>query len=292
MHDEKKTIAVVGVPYDGGANIRGAALGPSALRSWGLLDKVKELNYNIIDNNINILIQENNIQNIYNINFELKKYISHALNNSYMPLVLGGDHSLALGSISGSAAYAHSIGKKLHLLWVDAHGDFNTPQSSPSGNIHGMVLALLLGQGHELLLSLNNHVLNPQDVTLIAIRDLDKLEKIRILKSGINYYTMQDIDRRGMPAIMDEIIAHVTRKNASLHISFDVDSLDPTIAPGVSTAAPGGLTFREARLLFEMAYTKILSLDFTELNIHNDHNNKTIKICLELIQSALGKTIL
>ena len=207
-----------------------------------------------------------------------------------LPLVLGGDHSIAIGTVAGM-----SCSGPLGLLWVDAHGDFNTPQTSPSGNIHGMPVAALTGRGQPELVNLGHPgpKLRPQDIVMIGIRDLDPAERLALANSGITIYTMRDVDELGMATVARRALArlgHLPR----IHLSLDMDSIEPSVAPGVGTPVPGGLTFREAHLLMEIVGEshKVAALDVVEINPILDEGNRTAELAVELVASALGKRIL
>ncbi|MCK6438913.1 MAG: arginase, partial [Planctomycetes bacterium] len=231
---------------------------------------------------------------------EVAEKVKACLDQYGFPLVIGGDHSIAIGTISGIAAHMHaknpSTPPRLGLLWFDAHADINTPDTSPSGNIHGMPVACLLGKGPKELTSIGYEgpKLNPVNVAQIGLRDLDELEKKALRESGIHAYTMADIDRRGMATVVEEALTHAMRDTDMLHVSFDIDSLDPRVAPGTGTTKQGGLTYREAHLALEMvAESKMLtSMELVEVNPTLDYQNQTAELAVELIMSALGKRIL
>jgi arginase len=218
-----------------------------------------------------------------------------SLDQGHTPIVLGGDHSIAIGTVSGVAAHFRSKGQKLGLIWVDAHADVNTPQSSPSGNIHGMPLAVILGSGHDALVKLGGERIRiaPKNIALIGIRMIDMIEKEILRSSGISYFTMRDIDEKGMTWVMEQAIAAASDGTDAIHVSFDLDAIDPVYAPGVSTPVTGGLSFREAHLALEKAYEsgRLASIEFAELNPSNDIRSQTATLCVDLIQSALGKSI-
>ena len=300
-----KIVDIIGVPSDLGANIRGANMGPAALRIAGLVDKVKVITSGVVDHgdiavpvrdSLSAKVKEDKyLEPITNICANLSEKIYDSKSRGNIPLMIGGDHSLAIGSISGVAKHYKQSNEDIGVIWVDAHGDINTPASSESGNIHGMPLATLLGDGHPDLLNIGyaGQKLKPENVTLIAIRDIDTVEKEMLKKSGINFYTMRDIDERGMFSIMGEAIEKTTAKTAGIHLSFDIDAIDPVFAPGVSTPVPGGLSFREAHLLLEMIAEsgKLTSLDFVELNPFTDQGPTSAYLTVDLILSALGKSI-
>jgi arginase len=211
-------------------------------------------------------------------------------------VILGGDHGLAAGSIAGASAHLAKQGKRLGALWIDAHGDLNTPASSRSGNVHGMPLAALLGHGDKAMSTIAGErpALAPSDVALIGLRDLDAPERTHIRKWGLSAFTMRQLDERGIRAVMEEAIAVVTKETDGIWVSFDMDVIDPDEAPGVGTAVPGGMTYREAHLAMEMLADtgKLVGLDMVEVNPVLDERNRTAEIACELILSALGRRIL
>jgi arginase len=301
----KRNVEIIGVPSDIGANIRGTSLGPIALRVMGLKKRIEELGHRVIEYGDlkiaprsfdKVYGEHNNLALITELCYELLKAVKESLDKGHIPLILGGDHSIAIGSVSGVAAHFKEAKKKLGLIWVDAHADYNTPLSSPTGNIHGMALSCLLGRGHDILVNVGPHRvrLNPNNVALIGIRLIDELEKELLRSSGINYFSMHDIDQIGMGSVMDQAIRAVSHNTDAIHLSFDLDALDPHCAPGVSTPVTGGINMREARLLLERTYQsqKLASIEFVELNPLSDVNGKTTELCIELIQTALGRTII
>lgn len=218
------------------------------------------------------------------------------MSKGHFPLILGGDHSVAVGSISGVAAFARRKRKKLGILWVDAHGDMNTPATSPSGNVHGMPLACLLGYGPGDLRKVGGDFdkVNPDNVALVGVRSLDSGERKFIEQTGVHVFTMSDIDRQGIHRVMKKAIAKVTNGTSYVHVSFDLDAVDPTIAPGVGTPVKGGLDYREAHLIMESLYEAkaMTSLEIVEVNPILDEQNTSAEFAVEIIQSAFGKRIL
>ena len=303
---KQKTVDIHGVPSDLGANIRGANMGPAAIRISRLKQKIEELGYGVEDHgDLKIPIRDalseqerdsHYFSSIYTLCKDLAARTYESTKAGKIPLSLGGDHSLAIGSVAGVGKAFMEEKKKLGLIWVDAHADINTPDSTESGNIHGMPLATLLGQGHDKLVNLvgKGPCLDAAHTVLIGIRTIDKVEKEILKKSGITFFTMRDIDERGMYAIMQEALKVSCEATDGLHLSFDIDGIDPVYAPGVSTPVPGGLKFREAHLLLEMiAETKKLtSMDFVELNPYTDVGPTSANLTVELILSALGKSII
>ena len=299
------TVRVIGVPSDLGANIRGANVGPSAVRIAGLHDKISVLGYKIEDAG-DILVpiretlpegtaKEKYLTTITDVCELLRMEVEMSLDRDLLPIVIGGDHSIAIGTISGTSTYYRKKNQNIGLIWVDAHADMNTPASSPSGNIHGMPLSTILGKGIPQLVGIGgfSQKVRPENVALIGIRTLDHEEKKICRESGIRYFTMREIDERGMAAIMKDAVAVATKGTSGIHVSFDIDAIDPLYAPGVSTPVTGGLSYREAHLALEMiADTGMLtSMEFVELNPMRDVAHKTAELLVELVQSALGKSI-
>jgi len=301
-----KIVEVIGVPLDLGANVRGANMGPSALRMARLHEKLGVLGYQVDDaGDLNVpvreTISEKDVQEKYLTAIgkackTLATKVETALGKNRIPLILGGDHSIAIGTITGVAEHFHKSGQQTGLIWIDAHADMNTPTTSPTGNLHGMPLATILGHGHESLVTLGSERIriNPANVALVGIRTLDALEKDMCKKGGIRYFTMREIDERGMAAVMKDAIAVAGTGTGGIHLSFDIDAIDPLYAPGVSTPVTGGISYREAHLALEMIADsgKLCSMEFVELNPMNDLTHKTAELTVELIQSALGKSII
>jgi arginase len=294
-----KNIRIIGVPMDLGQARRGVDMGPSALRYAGLNRRLQRLDCSIEDQgNIETRVRDTlpaegglaYLPAVVNVCQAIYKKGQEALAAGSLPIFIGGDHSIAVGTIGG-VTYHEPAG----VLWIDAHGDFNTPESSPSGNLHGMPLAALLGLGAPELVNLGRPgpKLAPAQVILIGVRDLDPQEKEMLKKSGIGIYTMREIDERGMATVAKEALKRLSHLSR-LHVSLDMDSLDPSEAPGVGTPAPGGLTYREAHLLMEIIAdcACVGSIDVVEINPILDHRNHTAKIATELIASLLGQSIL
>ena len=296
-----KTIEIIGVPIDMGADRRGVDMGPSAIRYAQLHRSLEEAGFSYLDTgNIevpmadNCPINEPNLKHIDCIIPMARKAagaVATAIQKGNIPLVLGGDHSIALGSIRGAARH-----KKIGVIWIDAHADFNTGSSTPSGNIHGMPLAALCGLGDKRLVQLWDEAIpaiDPSRVAILGARDLDAGEKQNLHQSGVAVFGMEQIDRMGMVKVMENAIAILGDDIDGIYLSFDVDSLDPRHAPGVGTPVPGGLTYREAHLACEMiAETgKLIGMDFVEVNPILDIQNQTGALVVELIVSALGKRI-
>lgn len=297
------TVAIIGVPVDLGAGRRGVDMGPSAIRLAGLKERIEELGHTVVDTgNIAVPLAEQfaipaqderlrYLEPLVGVNRALAQRVAEAVAAQQFPLILGGDHSLAIGSVSGSAWG----GRRAGLIWVDAHGDFNTPDSTPSGNIHGMSVAALTGRGHPALLGIGQRtpVLRDREVALVGIRDLDSEERAALKASGIHVFTMHDIDRRGMATVMEEAIVRVSTGNAGFHLSFDMDAIDPSAAPGVGTPVPGGISYREAHLAMEIVSDsrRMLSMDLVEVNPILDQRNATAELAVQVALSALGKRI-
>jgi arginase len=297
------TIEIIGVPSDLGANIRGANMGPASLRIANLKTKVEQQGFGVIDlGDVHVPIRESLPPEIQNEKYltpikelceTLASMTEAILDRQHLPLIIGGDHSVAIGSVSGVLRHFHQKGQHVGLVWIDAHADLNTPSTSPSGNIHGMPLAVLIGQGHPVLTAISTAKLRPQNCVLIGIRNIDDEEKRILRQSNIKYYTMRDIDEKGMFTVMREAMAHASEGTAGIHVSFDIDGIDPRYAPGVSTPVSGGLTLREAHLAMEMlAETqKVVSIEFVELNPFMDVGAQSANVTVDLLLSVLGKSI-
>ncbi|CAM3966444.1 arginase [Bordetella tumbae] len=299
-----RALTLIGVPTDIGAGSRGASMGPEALRVAGLGPALQALGYDVEDagNLIGpanpMLPPDNGYRHLAEViawNQTLHDAVYAELQRSRLPVTLGGDHCLGMGSISAVARHCHHVGKPLRVLWLDAHTDFNTQALTPSGNLHGMPVACLCGQGPEPLTTLSGQTpaLHPEWIRQIGIRSVDEGEKNLIAEAGIEVYDMRTIDEIGMRSVMEAALADLT-PHTHLHVSFDVDFLDPEIAPAVATSIPGGPTYREAQLCMEMiADTGCLgSLDIVELNPALDIRNKTAMLATELVQSLFGKSTL
>ena len=291
---------------DLGSGRRGVDMGPSAIRIAGVADRLRELGHRVVDDG-NIVIknmEELKVGNerarylgeIARASALLGRKVERIMDRGHFPLVLGGDHSIAVGTVSGIAAFCQRQGKKLGLLWIDAHGDINTPETSPSGNIHGMPLAALLGFGVEELTGIggNSPKLDARNVALVGIRSLDSGEKSRLKETGVQVHTMSDIDRHGADRIMKKALARVTDGTDYVHVSVDLDAVDPTVAPGVGTPVKGGLDYREAHLIMEVIADAgvMTSLEMVEVNPILDQGNASAAFAVELVQSAFGKKIL
>jgi arginase len=280
-------------------------MGPSALRLTHLVPRLRQLGYDVVDTgDVDVPLPEEchlgdpkkkYAKEIGDVCRALCDRVEKVMAEGRIPVTLGGDHSIAMGSIAGVAKHYRGKGEKLGLIWFDAHGDMNTPESTNSGNVHGMPLAHVLGMGDETLASIGGvkPAVPVASACLIGVRDLDEREKKLIADSGITVFTMRDIDRHGVSHVIDEAIDRASRGTAGIHVSFDVDAIDPSEAVGVGTPKKGGLTYREAHLCLEIIAdtNKLTSMDVAEINPILDVRNTTGELGAELILSALGKRI-
>jgi arginase len=303
---KREKVSIIGFPMDLGAGRRGVDMGPSALRIAGLQLKLENLGYEVNDTgDIKIEIMERQrVQNsklkylneILKTSKLLASKVEKVLERNEFPLVIGGDHSMALGTISGISSYCRKKRLKLGVIWIDAHTDMNTEETTPSGNIHGMPLAASLGLGNDKLVNLYGFSpkLDPHNCALIGIRSIDDDEKKIIRKLKIPISTMADIDKTGIYRIIVKVLKHFRESVDHIHISFDVDSVDPIVASGVGTPVPGGLSYREAHLLMESIAECgcMSSLEITEVNPILDSENKTAIFTTDLIASSMGQRIL
>lgn len=303
---KKREIRITNVHLDLGAGRRGTDMGSSAMHVAGLVPALKKLGHKVvgIQSVGQIAMESAEIGNpraryldiINAICRELADSTQAALNAGEFPLLLGGDHSQAIGSIAGIARHLRTQGKTLGVLWVDAHTDMNTPESSPSGNIHGMPLATLLGNGPRELVSISGGgpALKADHVVVFGARDVDSNEAKIVKEMGVRVFTMSEIDARGAYACLEEAMSILGRATGGIHLSYDLDGSDPSVAPGTGTPVPGGLNFRESHLVCEVAAKsgRLISMEMVELNPTLDVENKTGKFAVWLIQSALGRTIL
>ena len=299
-------IHVLGVPMDLGSGRRGVDMGPSAIRIAGLADRLAELGHKVVDEgdvgikNMEALrvgdVRARYLGEIARASRLVCNKVERIVGKGHFPLVLGGDHSISVGTVSAISLAARREGKKVGLLWVDAHGDINTPETSPSGNIHGMPVAALLGEGPAELTSIGGEgpKVDPRNVAMVAIRSLDEGEKIRLKQYGVGVHTMSEVDRNGIEKVMKAALARVTDGTDGVHVSFDLDAVDPTVAPGVGTPVKGGLDYREAHFLMEMLSDSgvMTSLEMVEVNPILDDRNTSASFAVELVQSAFGKRIL
>jgi arginase len=307
----RPVVEIVGVPMDLGGNRRGVDMGPSGIRYAGLAAKLSEIGYRVRDRG-NIRVKDpdegratqtyekyegttwrpkaHNVEEIVRASEELAKVVEDIVKAGNIPVVLGGDHSIGMGTIAG----LDRAGKRAGVIWIDAHGDINTPETSPSGNVHGMPFAVALGLAGEPFPATLRGTTDGKHGVLMAIRDIDPGEKDNIRKAGVTAITMADIDRGGMADAMKKAIAVAGQAPGGIHVSLDMDALDPDEAPGVGTPVRGGLSYREAQLAMEMlaASGKLRSIEVAEVNPILDTGNKTAQLAVELVASALGETIL
>ncbi|HEY3443490.1 MAG TPA: arginase [Paludibaculum sp.] len=302
----KKTIAILGAPLDLGAGRRGVDMGPSALRVANLNARLHSIGCKVEDlGNVSVEQAESArvgpasaryLKAIAATCDALARRVEKAAGQGKFPLVLGGDHSIAIGTISGMAQHFRKKQQKLGVIWLDAHTDMNTPETSPSGNVHGMPLACLVGEGPRALTHLYgvSPQVDPKNVVLVGIRDVDITEKHVVQKSGVRVFTMRDIDERGMRAVMQEALQIASAGAAGVHLSLDMDGVDPDEAPGVGTPVRGGISYREAHLAMEILSDsrKLTSMEVVEVNPVLDTANRTALLAVELVMSAMGKRIL
>lgn len=302
-----RNIRILGVPLDLGQSRRGVDMGPSAVRVAGLEARLEALGHHVQDGG-NIAVEIAETQPVGELNAKYLHAITetclrHAeqvietLTSDQTPLVLGGDHSVAAGTVSGVAEFYRRRQQKIGLIWIDAHADMNTPVSSPSGNVHGMPLAAIAGLGPDPLKNMYgwSPKVAPENIVLIGVRDIDATERENIRRAGITeVYTMRDIDERGMRTIMEEALRAARQGTAGYHISLDMDWIDPEDAPGVGTPVRGGATYREAHLAMEILadHGQMLSFEIVEVNPVIDEHNRTADLAVELVSSAFGKKIL
>ena len=301
-----RTVRIIGVPLDLGASRRGTDMGPSALRIAGLGKALRHMGYTVdreedipapaMETGTPEDIKARFKPQILSVCTQLAERVVTILEDGDFPLVLGGDHSIAMGTFAGTASHYKSQDESVGLIWFDAHGDMNVPGVSPSGNIHGMPLAHLLGKGDNELKNIQGFSpkVNPENVALIGIRDIDAGERKIINESGIHAFTMREIDEHGMAVVARRALEIVNNGTAGFHISFDVDGCDPTVMPGSGTLVPGGVSFREAHLMMEYCADdgNLLSMEIVELNPFLDEGNVSAERAMELLLSAMGKSIL
>ncbi len=299
-------VRIIGVPMDLGQSRRGVDMGPSALRGAGLQASIKKLGLQVEDiGNLSVKQPEEMpigekrakyLQEIAETCGEVAAAAEKSLTESFLPLVLGGDHSIAAGVAAGVANYFRKDKKQIGYLWLDAHGDMNTPESSPSGNVHGMPLAVIMGYGAPELVDLLGFKpkAEPGNIVIVGARDLDAQERKIVKKSGVHVFTMRDIDERGMREVMSDALKYAMDDTAGIAVSLDMDFVDPADAPGVGTPVRGGVTYREAHLAMEMiADTEsMVSLEVVEINPILDEHNRTALLGVELVLSGLGQKIL
>ena len=307
---ERKTgsgpkIALIGAPTDVGAGHRGASMGPEALRVAGLDRALGQIGHSVVDRG-DVFGPPNpeaapvggyrHLDEVTAWCAAVRDGVHKALADGLFPILLGGDHCLAIGSIAGVAKHCAEQDVPLMVLWLDAHADFNTPDTSPSGNIHGMSVAVAAGYGPDELTGLGHAkpMIDPANVIQVGIRSVDHIEKRKVVEAGLEVHDMRRIDESGMRRTMELVLGRTASIGAHLHVSFDVDFLDPSIAPGVGTTVPGGPTYREAQLCMEMIYDSGLmrSLDVMELNPAFDDRNRTAELAVNLVESLFGEQIL
>lgn len=297
-----RKLSIIGMPMDLGQMRRGVDMGPSAIRYAGvnerlksLFDKVEDLGDIAIGRPEVSIDKESNLRNLELIAEKtsiLAEKVDKVVEAGSFPLVLGGDHSIAIGTLAGVSKHYENLG----VIWYDAHGDLNTAETSPSGNIHGMPLAVSIGLGHLLLTNIGGYSpkVKPENIVIIGARSLDEGERELIKEKGIRVYTMHEIDRLGMTRVMEESIEYLKEKTDGVHLSLDLDGLDPTDAPGVGTPVNGGITYRESHLAMEMLAEAhiITSAEFVEVNPILDEKNKTATVAVALMGSLFGEKLL
>jgi arginase len=305
-HSPERPIALLGVPMDLGGNRRGVDMGPSALRIAGLADRIRALGLTVEDHgNVPVADRDDGnpddptaryLEAIVATCSALASKVRALVGAGQFPLVMGGDHSIAAGTVGGLAAHYRARSERIGLIWFDAHADMNTPSTSESGNVHGMPLAAIIGDGAAGLTELAGAppMVHARNVALVGIRSVDRLEREAVLASGVHCFTMKEIDQRGIRAVMEDALRHVCDGTAGFHLSFDVDGTDPGVCPGVGTPVPGGLSYREAHTVCEMVAEsgRLVGLEYTEINPILDERNRTALAAVEFALSALGKTVL
>ncbi len=301
-----KQIRVIGVPLDLGQSRRGVDMGPSAVRVAGLEARLEAIGHVVEDGgNVAVAIPEQKKEGAAHAKYlkeitatctKSAELVLRTLEAGKVPLVLGGDHSVAAGTVAGVAEFYRKHNQRIGLIWIDAHSDINTPETSPSGNVHGMPLAAIMGLGPAELGNIFNFSpkIAPENCVLVGIRDVDSYEKENIRRAGVEVFTMRDIDERGMRSVMEEALRMAGRGTAGYHVSLDMDWIDPEDAPGVGTPVWGGATYREAHLAMEIIadHGRMLSLEIVEVNPVIDEHNPTADLAVELALSAFGKKIL
>jgi arginase len=306
MQARARKIEIIGAPVDLGQGRRGVDMGPSAIRIADIEPHLEALGHTVVDfGDIDVMIPETLEVGATVLRYKrailaacesLRREVERSLGEGRMPVVLGGDHSIAIGSLAGVSNHVHRQGGSVGVIWFDAHGDANTPETTPSGNIHGMSLAISLGMGDPDLVGLGGRSpkIDPRTTVLIGVRDLDPGERDILKKSGVTVFTIREVDERGMRDVVNDAMRIAGEGTTGIHVSFDLDVVDPEDAPGVGTALWGGITYREAHLAMETLCEKanVLSLDLVEVNPVLDTRNMTGILAVELAQSLLGKRIL
>lgn len=302
LNENMKRLAIIGMPMDLGQLRRGVDMGPSAIRYAGIIERLEGLFDEINDlGDIPIgrpevkMDEKSKLRNLHLVaekSNALSEKVDKVVQAGSFPLVLGGDHSIAIGTLAGVAKHYKNLG----VIWYDAHGDLNTAETSPSGNIHGMPLAVNIGLGHPLLTGVGGYLpkIQPENIVIIGARALDDGEKILLKQKGIKVYSMHEIDRLGMSKVMEETIAYLKERTDGVHLSFDLDVLDPDEAPGVGTPVIGGISYRESHLAMEMlAEAKMItSAEFVEVNPILDERNKTATLAVALMGSLFGEKLI
>ena len=297
----KRKIALIGVPVDLGAGTRGTNLGPEAIRIGGIVKRLEAIGYNVedrgdivADRKASKTIEGSNLKNlneVSRVNQLLCEEVSHVMEKGMIPVVLGGDHSIAIGTIFGVLQHKKNLG----VIWFDAHGDINTAETSPSGNIHGMPVAVLTGMGHEALTSIGGNVfLKRENIVYVGSRDLDEGERKAMKEQGIKVFTMYEIDDMGIKKVMEQAIKIAGEGTDGIHVSFDLDAVDPEVAPGTGTKVPGGMGYRETHHALEMIAMskKLVSVEFVEVNPLLDRKNTTAEVTVALAGSLLGEWLI
>ncbi|MDW3868611.1 arginase [Staphylococcus saprophyticus] len=299
-----KTVEIIGAPSTFGQRKLGVNLGPDAIRYAGIVARIEAIgltvkdsgNINVPELNLNKFNSEQqglrNLEEIIETSETLSQSVSNSISNNHFPLILGGDHSIAIGSISGVSKHYENLG----VIWYDAHGDLNILEESPSGNIHGMPLRILAGDGDDKLVNIANYApkVKPENIVLIGMRDLDVGERQYIKDNNIKTYTMAEVDRYGIKQVIKETIDYLKEKTDGIHLSLDVDALDPVETPGTGTRVLGGLTYRESHFALEFLHNSnlVTSMDLVEVNPLIDHNNDTAEQAVGLVGSFFGETLL
>ncbi|MGA1801997.1 arginase [Rhizobium sp. HT1-10] len=303
MNTNPTAVTLIGVPLEEGSGRRGAAMGPTALRIAGIDRMLTDLGHSVVDSgdlhpapaaDLPDHPKAHHLKIVGAFTRDLEARVHDVAAAGGFPLILGGDHALSMGSVSGMARHAAAVGRPLFVLWLDAHADFNSPETSPSGNIHGMPVAFFCGEAEFAdILPANRPFVDPRNVYQVGIRSVDPHERDEIHEHGVNVFDMRAIDEQGVAAIISNILATVANANGLLHVSFDVDFLDPDVAPGVGTTVPGGATYREAHLVMEMLSDSglVSSLDLVELNPFLDDRGKSARVLVELTASLFGRRI-
>ena len=304
MGKQQKTVALIGVPLEEGSGRGGCAMGPAAYRIAGIASAMGELGYRVEDRgdlrpapaeDLADMPRARHLPVVGAFTRAIEAATYEAARTGAVPILLGGDHSLSMGSVSGMARYAAEIRRPLYVLWLDAHSDFNAPETSPSGNIHGMPVAFFCGKAEFApILPRDRALVDPRHVYQVGIRSVDEEERRLIRENDVNVFDMRAIDEEGMGSIVKRILADVRAADALLHVSLDVDFLDPDVAPGVGTTVPGGATFREAHLIMELLHDSglVSSLDLVELNPFLDDRGRSARVMVELAASLFGRRIL